>query len=107
MVNKLLRTEVTAYDVGTALEEHCAGWAEEDLNMVLRLAQEFAEIEGYALVISLDTSWRTRKARMLHYCYVAYQLGDHLDLPVDFVRSDEDRERDCLDRHVLYPLDSE
>jgi hypothetical protein len=56
VVHDLLRTEVTAYDVVTAVEKQCVGWTEEDQTTVLRLAQEFAQIEGCALVKNMDAS---------------------------------------------------
>jgi hypothetical protein len=107
LVGALLRTEVTTYDVETALERCCEGWTDEGRETALRLAVEFAQIRGYAFLEAMDASHNRNMAEMEHHCFVAYELGDHLDLPVDFVWSEEDRERSILSRHVLYPLQPE
>ncbi len=104
IVHVLLRTEVTRYDVATALETCCPDWSEQDAAATLRLAVEFAQIEGDAVLLALDRSYARNMAQMEHCMFMAYELGDHLDLPVDIVWSEEDRERSILHRHVLYPL---
>jgi hypothetical protein len=44
---------------------------------------------------------------MEHHSFVAYQLGELLDLPADFVWSDDDRRRSMVNRHLRYPLSPE
>ncbi len=102
MIEDLLRTEVTACDIVTALEKHCSDLGEEDQEAVLRLAQEIAEEKGNDLVFNIET--KEQMAEMVHYCFVAYELADHLDLPVLFVWSAEEREQNYLERTILYPL---
>jgi hypothetical protein len=104
VVGKLLRTEVTVFDVETALQACCPDWPEDETAAVLRLAVEFAQTTGYTVFVAMDDTYETNMAVMEHHCYIAYELGDHLNLLVDFVWSDEDRERSILHRHVLYPL---
>ncbi len=103
-VRQLLRTEVTAFDVATVTEAICPGWSEDDIAMVLELAVAFAETTGHAVLQAMDSTYVRNMAEMEHYFFVGYELGGHLDLPVDFDWSDEDRERSILHRHVLYPL---
>jgi hypothetical protein len=92
VVYDLLRTKVTAHDVEAALERRCNGWPEQDRDAALRLAVEFAQIKGDAVLEAMDASHQNM-GQMEHYCSVADELGDHLDLPVAYVWSDEDRER--------------
>ena len=92
IVHDLLRTEVASYDIEAALDRRCNGWTEQDRDAALRLAVEFAQIKGDAVLEAMDASHQNM-GQMEHYCSVADELGDHLDLPVAYVWSDEDRER--------------
>ena len=52
-----------------------------DKDAALRLAVEFAQIKGDAVLEAMDASHQNM-GQMEHYCFVADELGDHLDLPV-------------------------
>ena len=104
VVRELLRTEVTAYDIETALDRCCERWSEQDRQTALRLAAEFAEIKGEALVLPTVTPHRETLAWTSHFSFVGYELGAYLDLPVLFEWTDEDRERSIFNRHIRYPL---
>jgi hypothetical protein len=105
LVFDLLRTEVTAFDVTTALEKRCETWDEPDRDAALRIAQQFAEVKGMALLLAKEESPERTEAQKEHHLFVAYELGDFLDLPVDYEWTDEMREKSYLSRTVLYPLD--
>ena len=104
IVHELLRTEVTAFDVVTALEKHCAGWDDPEKDAALRLAHEFAEIKGNTLLLSMHERHAENMAEMEHHLFVGYELGNYLDLPVVFEWDEETRERSFWHRSTLYPL---
>jgi len=104
LVGDLLPTEVTAFDVEKTTAKRCPDWSVEDADAALRLAVEFADIEGNALLSAEHSSHADNMAEMEHHLFVAYELGDRLDLPVVFEWDDAVREQSILSRHVLYPL---
>ena len=74
---RLLGTEATADDIQTALAEECEGWTEEEQQLALRLACEFALIaadpdEG------MDLDEDSAHARVVHYHYLFLQFMEHL-----------------------------
>src|SRR5688500_1488374 len=67
LVDQLLMTEVTVYEVETALKMYCVGWNEVDRSAVLRLAVEFADIKDNALCMAQEVTHAETMAEMEHH----------------------------------------
>jgi hypothetical protein len=58
--------------------------------VTLRIAAEFSKVQSDAFLCAAEFSPDDTRAMQEHILYVGYRLGEHLDLPVDYVWTDED-----------------
>ena len=100
---RLLGTEATADDIQTALVEECEGWTEEEQQLALRLACEFALIAGDPDE-GMDLDEDSAHARVVHYHYLFLQFMEHLGRIDNKLAEKEDERMSYQEIHDRYPL---